>query len=278
MNKATLEQWVGKSQISHDIIESRPVRLMKSIVDYPSGLEHDTMLPALWHWLYFPDITPLDQLASDGHAQKGGFLPPIALPRRMWAGGDLKFVKPIRIGDKIERISTIESIKSKRGKTGELCFVTVCHEFICQGTAAIKERHHIVYREQIAKAHIPHSAPDRAKGDWHQLVKPNPAMLFRYSALTFNTHRIHYDREYCRKVENYPGLVFHGPLTATLLVNLAVSKMAGKQLTSFKFRAIAPLFDGHNIEILGRKTDSVVSLWAQNDRNELAMTATANFI
>lgn len=275
--------WIGRSEKNYDIIDLRQAQLMRTIFDRSDEAAMDNFtegseLPPLWHWLYFPTIATLDELGNDGHPKLGGFLPPVELPRRMWAGGRLRFLKPLRIGDRVEKNSTIKNISSKTGKTGKLCFVTVLHEFFVAGETCIQEEHDIVYRENAAagtKPPVPPQAPDDPQ--WSHIISPNPVMLFRYSALTFNGHRIHYDRDYCRDVEGLEGLVVHGPLTATFLIDSALRNNCGKQLQSFEFRAISPLFDTSPFTIAGKIQDQATSLWAQNSDGQLVMKGEAVF-
>jgi 3-methylfumaryl-CoA hydratase len=277
-NEDSFSAWIGKSETNNDTIDARPVRLMRTIMDSDFNAPNNDELPPLWHWLYFPTTATLDELGPDGHPKLGGFLPPVELPRRMWAGGRLQFFRPLRIGDQVEKKSSIKDIATKNGRTGKLCFVTVVHEFMVSGDLCIREEHDIVYREN-AKTGItspsPPAAPDNC--DWSRSIKPGPVMLFRYSALTFNGHRIHYDVDYCRDVEGFEGRVFHGPLTATLLVDLAVRNNPDKPLRSFDFRAISPLFDTKSFLIAGQNHDKMSEIWAQNSDGRLAMKAEAVF-
>ncbi len=275
--------WIGRVEENSDVTDLRQARGMQTITGSLEGsvmkhLANGDELPLLWHWLYFPTPAPLNELGHDGHPKLGGFLPPVKLPRRMWAGGRLKFLRPLKIGDQVEKKSTIKSISRKSGKSGDLCFVTVLHEFTVDGQSRLSEEHDIVYRESAlpgTKPPLPPAAPEQS--DWKRVISPDPVMLFRYSALTFNGHRIHYDRDYCINVEGMEGLVVHGPLTATLLVDLAVQNNPGRMLRSFEFRAISPLFDIHTFAIAGRDEGGVAKLWAQNWQGQLAMKADAVF-
>ena len=283
MTKATHHEenfsaWIGKTQRDYDILDLRQVRLMQTILSGQNELVDGNALPLLWHWLYFPTTTRLDELGQDGHPKLGGFLPPVALPRRMWAGGRLQFLRPLKIGGRVDKKSTIANITAKQGKSGKLCFVTVAHEFSMDGKTCVLEEHDIVYRENrqpTASAPIPPAAPDAF--DWKRNITPGPVMLFRYSALTFNGHRIHYDVDYCRDKEGLEDLVFHGPLTATVLVNLAVQNSAGRRPSSFEFRAISPLYGNQNFMIAGREVGGCLELWAQNSSGQLAMSARMKF-
>ena len=278
MSLENLNSWIEKSQVSRDIFTLGQAQLLEATIKSISNgqLKNNEFLPPLWHWIYFHEASSIDKLGRDGHAAKGDFLPPIDLPRRMWAGGRLTYERHPKIGQKITRNSTIKDITPKDGKSGKLCFVTVLHEFLDQDEQIIfTEEQDLVYREDqtdtSARAPII-TPPDNPTIS--EKISPSPVLLFRYSALTFNSHRIHYDRDYCAEVEGYPGLVFHGPLTATLLANLAMQQNPGKKLQSFSFRATAPLFDTQPFEI---KTDGATTYWAETPEGSLAMKAKATF-
>lgn len=271
-DEAILRQWIGRSQTCSDILHAPPARLMQATLDRQPTLETGSPLPPAWHWLYFLSGAPMSQLGRDGHAETGEFLPPVALPRRMWAGGRLEFQKPVHLGETITKVSTIKNIAVKHGKSGALCFVTVRHEFSDpEGDQRFSEEHDIVYREDpAANAPAPSPVAPPAASIYSETVVPTTVQLFRYSALTFNSHRIHYDRDYCKDVEGYPGLVFHGPLTATLLADLACRKLASTGLKKFSFRAVAPLFDTSPFTL---HHDGNSTVWAQTPQGGVAMTA-----
>lgn len=286
---AVLRRWIGKRQSTTDIIRAQPVVRMQATLDGAATTPRDgEPLPAAWHWLFFLDATPLRELDRDGHAARGEFLPPVALPRRMWAGGRLRFREPMRIGETIRKQSTIQEVVRKTGRTGELCFVTVRHEFSCGAQLKMIEEHDIVYRHdhhdhkhdhEHDHEHAPASvsaAPTDA--DASRQITPTRVMLFRYSALTFNSHRIHYDAEYCRDVEGFPDVVVHGPLTATWLVAMASEQCGAAALGAFEFRAHRPLFADQPITIACKKQPGQLQLWAANARGELAMRATATLL
>lgn len=275
-----LSQWVGRTESAQDTIDLRPAALMQTVLPTEHSFAPGTPLPPLWNWLYFHAPPPLDQLGRDGHAKKGGFLPPVDLPRRMWAGGRFWFDGDLRIGDAVERRSTILKVAPKEGRSGKLCFVTVGHEYLREGEAVWREEHDIVYREDPepgAPKPTPQAAPEGFAA--REVVTPSIVMLFRYSALTFNGHRIHYDREYARQVEGYPDLVFHGPLTATFLADFARREAQGKRLTQFSYRALSPLFDTAPFEMRlsrpGVSQAGRLSLCAVAPEGGQAMTAEA---
>ena len=209
--------------------------------------------------------------------KRGGFLPPVDLPRRMWAGGRLEFCRQIKVGDKIRRVSSIKDIVSKKGRTGEMIFVTVAHQILDEHGVLINEEQDIVYRDLVPEeAPTPSYKTTDETSEFSMEIVPNPVTLFRYSALTFNGHRIHYDRKYCLEEEGYPGLVFHGPLTATHLAQLLLSRGDDIELTDFRFRAIKPLFDNHAFLVHGKERDpGVYNLWATDYLGHVAMEAQA---
>ncbi|MGP1394641.1 MAG: FAS1-like dehydratase domain-containing protein [Inquilinaceae bacterium] len=279
LDPSVLNRWIGRQDAVTDVIDPRPARLMRGVVGGGDGPDAGAALPPLWHWLYFLSAPPLDALGRDGHARLGGFLPPVALPRRMWAGGRLTFHRPIGIGDTAERRSEIVSVALKRGRAGPLCFVTVSHVVSVGGAPCLTEEHDIVYRDAPKPGEAPGPPARPPTGAlWARTVTPDPVMLFRYSALTFNGHRIHYDRLYCREVEGYPGLVVHGPLIATLLVAAAVEHTPDRRLAGFSFRAVAPLFDTAPFVLKGRGEEGgIVPVWAETPGGGLAMRAEAVF-
>jgi len=270
-----LQAWVGREESTEDDLIRRPAMLMRSIIPTAEDLVEGSPLPPLWSWLYFPVAAPLDQLGPDGHPARGGFLPPVTLPRRMWAGGRLRFPGDLNIGDHAVKRSRILKVAPKTGKSGALCFVTVEHVISVRGAPCVIEEHDIVYREAAGPGEGP--PPPRGAtlaGDVRERVTPGSVMLFRYSAVTFNGHRIHYDRDYCTTVEGYPGLVVHGPLIATQLADLAVRR-SGRPLASFSFRAVSPLFDTAPYDIVAAAEGDVWKLEAQTLDGHLAMEAEA---
>jgi len=237
-----------------------------------------SVLPPLWHWLYFLPIYRLDQANYDGHAALGGFLPPVKLPRRMWAGSRVSFLYDLTIGTEARKVSTIKSIQQKSGKSGDLVFVTVAHQVFQNDTCCIEEEHDIVYR---SAPNIHATAPVLKTTDtppeFSYVVKPDPILLFRYSALTFNGHRIHYDQPFCIETEGYEGLVVHGPLLATMMLDLIRQNFPDAVVKYFQFRALAPVFDTMKFEVCGCKiSSSEVEIWIKRDDGVLAMSGSAN--
>ena len=234
-------------------------------------------VPPLAHWLYFLPSALQGEIGADGHPRRGGFLPPVSLPRRMWAGGRLRFHHDLKVGDEAERRSTIANVSAKHGRSGPLVFVTVRHEVADARGVALTEEHDIVYRDDPApQAPAAAQVPARTDEAFGRELVPDPVLLFRYSALTFNGHRIHYDRGYVTEVERYPGLVVHGPLIATLLVDLLRRELPGARLRSFTFRSVGTLFDLHPFALCGkREADGSVALWARDHQGHCAMQAEA---
>ena len=284
MNTTTstgLASWIGRQETVTDAIGPTPVIALTATLDHPaSSTEPGVALPPLWHWLYFLPMHRQSEIGADGHAKRGGFLPPVPLPRRMWAGSQFEFRSPVRIGDRVARTSTIDNVTSKEGRTGELVFVKVRHELRCNEAEdpALVEFHDIVYREAQRADDVP-PAPKKADtgAAWQREIVPDDVLLFRYSALTFNGHRIHYDRRYVTEVEGYPGLIVHGPLIATLLMDLLRRQLPEAQVASFRFRAMRPIFDLHPFRVNGelQSDGHTVRLWASDHEGWLAMDATA---
>jgi 3-methylfumaryl-CoA hydratase len=270
--------WVGRSETQKDSITLAPMAALTATLDRDDASPREgDLLPPLWHWLYFLPRHRQDELGPDGHAKLGGFLPPVPLPRRMWAGGRLCFHRPLHAGDAIERSSLITRIDTKRGQSGELVFVTVQHQIRNASGLAIEEEHDIVYREAPrpgGPTPPPQPAPETSA--FSREIVPDPALLFRYSALTFNGHRIHYDRSYVTEVEGYPGLVVHGPLIATLLLDLLRRVKPDAEVSRFAFKAVRPIFDLHAFSVHGQpEGDRAFKLWARDHEGFVAMTATA---
>jgi len=244
----------------------------------PRAIVDGDGVPPLWHWVYFHNPTRASELGQDGHAALGDFMPPVPLPRRMWAGGQLNFVAPLRVGELARRESRVRDVKLKQGRTGKLCFVEVEHCYFVGTELRFSEIHNIVYRDSKqpdeASAQPP-KAPQDAQ--WTREVIPDSTLLFRYSALTFNGHRIHYDIDYCRDVEGYPGLVFHGPLTATMLLQLAMEQNPNRSLKGYEFRAYSPLFNNAPFTLNGKPDGNNAIMWATIPSNGVAMRATASF-
>lgn len=275
-----LKEWIGTSETVTDTLTATPYAALSATLDRPAERPlPGTALPALWHWLYFLPLYRQSEVGADGHARRGAFLPPVALPRRMWAGSQFTFHAPLHIGDEVVRTSTIDDITEKEGRSGALVFVKVRHELRRQGEQqpALTEFHDIVYRPAAQPGAVepaPVAAPLEA--EWERKVVPDDVLLFRYSALTFNGHRIHYDRRYVTEVEGYPGLVVHGPLVATLLLDLLREHRPDAVVARFEFRALRPVYDIHHFFLCARpRPDGGIDLWARDHEGWLTMQAHA---
>ena len=270
----TLRQWIGSSRVEHDTVTETPVRLLAATLDRPHAPAAGDALPCLWHWLYFLPATKQSELGPDGHAPRGDFMPPVPLPRRMWAASSLELHAPIRIGDAITRRATIASVDEKCGRSGRLVFVRIVQDIEGPQGPAVSEERVIVFRESRPSGAVePKPPPDNAQ--WAQRIVPDPALLFRYSALTFNSHRIHYDLAYATGVEAYRNLIVTGPLLATLLVELVATRLPEHNIDRLSIRATSPLYAGEPCTIAGRRDGGVVQLWATGSDHALAMTARA---
>lgn len=266
--------WIGCVEERQDRLDPARSNALLAAIGRELGLSAGDPLPELHHWLHFWDPKMPDQTGPDGHPKKGGFLPPIPLPRRMWAGGRLIFRTPLVLGEEVRRVSTILSIEEKSGRSGTLMFVTVGHQLFAGDRLAIEEEQDLVYREPAEVAGTAASVPDGPEEEGAlAYVDPDAVLLFRYSALTLNSHRIHYDLPYATGEEHYQGLVVQGPLQATLLAGLAVDRLGGP-LAAFRFRGVAPAFAGHGLALHAETGETETNLWAVQ-RGVRTMTAVA---
>lgn len=274
-----LRGWIGREDSASEILSPALIRQFNATFDWSSGEAPGDVAPLLIHFCLAQPTVPTTELGPDGHAARGGFLPPVPLPRRMWAGGAFAFHGDILIGDEVTRRSVVKDVVLKQGRTGPLCFVTVEHEVTANGRPALTERQDIVYREAPAKGQVSAKpAADPAPlGEHSRRITPSAAYLFRYSAMTFNGHRIHYDKDYVRDVEGYPGLIVHGPLQATLLCQFAAD-LKGKRPEAFSFRSIGTIFDTADFTINAVEAEnSGLRLWAAQQDGPVAMEATATW-
>lgn len=275
-----LRQWIGRTQDATDIITAQLVKGLRAtlFLDVGTPVEGD-IAPFTTHWCLAQPVVAMSEIGSDGHPARGGFLPPVPLPRRMWAGGQIEFIDPLRVGDMVTRSSRISDVTMKTGSTGALCFVSVDHTITTPRGVAIKERHDIVYRDlappgDTKAALAPAPAPAAKHRESHMA---DPVLLFRYSALTFNGHRIHYDRNYVTKVEGYPGLIVHGPLQASLLIEFAAKLRGGKPPAKFVYRGVQPLFDGAEFSVNGNEVAAGLEVWTANAAGVPTMKGTASW-
>lgn len=268
-----LRSWTGRESTETDIAAKAPLDGLAALLDHDLPPWRTGEVPPLGHWLYFLPHSRQSRIGADGHPQRGGVMPPVPLPRRMWAAGAVTFHAPIGIGDKMTRRSVVSDVSAKKGASGDLVFVTVLHDIRdSAGALCIEERQDIVYRGESAPAPPPPPREPPAPPVVTRLVQPDPVLLFRFSALTFNSHRIHYDRDYARDVEGYPGLIVHGPLSATLLVDHFLRGTPQADVAAFSFRAIRPLFDTEPVSLhVDPETDS---LWSAGPDHHPAMMAT----
>ncbi|HEF5155816.1 hypothetical protein UA18_05888 [Burkholderia multivorans] len=273
----SFDAWIGRREDSVDRITPAPIRLLRATLDDAEPSALPDVLPPLWHWLYFLPGERQSNIGTDGHARRGGFLPPVALPRRMWAGGRLQFLRPLAVDTPIQRRSTIANVQSKSGRSGQLVFVTVLHEIGDAQGVAIREEQDIVYRDApppaAAGTPAPAAQPAPTDEQYSRIVTPDPVLLMRFSALTFNGHRIHYDRPYAMEEEGYPGLVVHGPLIAMLLMEELRRRHPGKTIRAFDFKAVSPLFDTAPFTVNGKLEGHTARVWARGPQGQLAMQA-----
>jgi|tagenome__1003787_1003787.scaffolds.fasta_scaffold20793428_2 3-methylfumaryl-CoA hydratase len=275
-----MRSWIGRTTSARDVITPRLAEELRATLDRDGPpLREGDQCPLAIHWCLAPPIVPQSRVGPDGHPARGDFLPPVPLPRRMWAAGRLEFFDALRVGDAVERHSKIADVNIKEGRSGRLCFVAVDHEIATARGLALKERHDIVYRDAPSGNPV-QQAPPRGEparqAQWRETRAADAVMLFRYSALTFNGHRIHYDRQYVTEVEGYPGLIVHGPLQATLLVEFAASIRSAAPKV-FVFRALNPLFDGQEFTLNAADSDGAVELWITGPEGRTTMAGKAEW-
>ena len=278
MKTENLQEWVGKTEERNDLLTSFPANAMAATLNHEQlDYTENKSLPPLWHWLYFLPIFKLSEAGYDGHAALGDFLPPVQLPRRMWAGSRMEFFSPLQVGREYKKTSKIKSVTAKSGSSGDLVFVTVSHEVSNGPAVFINEEHDIVYREKATNSAVATKLVEAPKDfDFSIDINPDPVLLFRYSALTFNGHRIHYDLPFCTETEGYGGLIVHGPLLATLLLDGLARHKPDAVVQNFEFRAMAPVFDNMKFQVKGIEQQSgEYSLWIEREDGSIAMNAKA---
>ena len=275
-----LRQWIGRTAEASDVVTAQLVKGLRATLFQEVG-EPKPGDAAPWtaHWCLAPPVFPMSQLSQDGHPARGGFLPPVPLPRRMWAGGELEFSELLRVGDEVKRTSRIADVTMKTGSTGVLCFVSVEHLITTARGTALRERQDIVYRDMASGQQAPPAKPAAPPpvAKHRESHMSDPVLLFRYSALTFNGHRIHYDRDYVTKVEGYPGLIFHGPLQASFIVELAAKLHGGTAPKKFSYRGVQPLFEGSEFSVNANDTGAGLELWTANSEGQPTMKGTATW-
>ncbi|WP_422377125.1 FAS1-like dehydratase domain-containing protein [Roseibium sp.] len=274
-----LRRWIGQEDSASETLSPALVRQFNATFDRSSGETPGDAAPLLIHFCLAQPSVATAELGPDGHAARGGFLPPVPLPRRMWAGGAFAFHGDILIGDELTRRSTVKDVVLKQGRTGPLCFVTVQHDVTANGRPVLTERQDIVFREaaSVQETTTKPAVEAAAQGDQFRRIAPSAAYLFRYSAMTFNGHRIHYDKDYVRDVEGYPGLIVHGPLQATLLCQFAAD-LKGSCPAEFSFRSIGTIFDTADFTVNAADAeDGSLRLWSAQVGGPVAMEATASW-
>lgn len=273
-----LRQWVGRTTEASETVTAQLVKGLRATLFQEIGEpKAGDAAPFTVHWCLGQPVFPMSELGPDGHPTRGGFLPPVPLPRRMWAGGRLEFFDALRVGDEARRLSRISDVTLKTGSTGQLCFVSVEHTVTSPRGLAVRERHDIVYRDMGGAQSAPAKPAAPPSAQHRETHMADPVLLFRYSALTFNGHRIHYDRDYVTKVEGYPGLIVHGPLQAALIVELAARLRGGKPPRSFTYRGVAPLFDGAAFSVNANDDGAAMELWTANAAGQPTMKGTATW-
>jgi 3-methylfumaryl-CoA hydratase len=271
-----LSSWEGREETREDVISLSPVQMLAATLDRdPAAFSDGDLLPPLYHWLFFPSLTRTSDLARDGHARLGEFMPPVPFPRRMFAGARVDYRGQLRIGQRVERVARIETVRYTEGRSGPLVFVTVTYELSDADGLKLVEEQDIAYRPATAsKGSAPKAESSPPQADFSREIVPDEALLFRFSALTFNAHRIHYDLPYT-KGEGYPAIVVHGPLTAVLLADLVTHETGQPTLEHFSFRAKSAFFLGERITLLGKRADKSVELTAMSDKGVAGFTASA---
>ena len=255
--------WIGSGERKADAMDPGHAARIAATLGGAAPAQGEA-LPPLWQWAFFISTVGMDGLGTDGHPSRGGFLPPAQDRNRMWAGGRVEFRQPLKVGVQAERVSTVADVKEKTGRTGALLFVTVRHEYHQAGQIVIQEEQDIVYRQPSPPKLVGSEPAPQAQ--WRDTVHPSSVLLFRYSAVTFNGHRIHYDHPYVTGTEGYPGLVVHGPLIATEMVAAFTRTHPKARLTHLSYRGLRPLISPAPFQVAGRLTEpGVAQLWAEQD-------------
>jgi len=276
-NLAELLPWVGRTLEESDALEPFRAAALAAALDRTTPLQRGDELPPVWHWLYFLHTPRAESTREDGHpAVEGGLLPPTLPPRRMWAASELHFEAPLILGTPARKRSTIAAIDAKTGRSGSLVFVHVEHVISQADTPRVRERQTLVYRPAaVGPQPAPAAEPAPSDPTWQHTWTPDPVLLFRYSALTYNSHRIHYDREYARTREHYAGLVVQGPLLASLLLELVAETAPERRVRAFQFRARRPAFAGEELHVCGNPDGDEVELWTSDATGALGVSAHA---
>ena len=275
------DEWIGKSKDRNDSMAPEQLQRFEAMLDRnPNDVQAGTVLPPCAHWIYFTPVDPHSEITEDGNAKKGEFLPPVELPVRMWAGGKIQFKKQLRAGMPADKKSTIIKIDEKEGSSGKLCFVTIRHQINVSGSAVIDEEQQIVYREASEQGvHPIRTMPMDIDYDWKKQKLIDSVLMFRFSALTFNSHKIHYDYKYATEQEGYPNLVVQAPLLLVLMMNEFKSKTDGKVIEEIEYKATGPVFLGEEITITSKDVDNTrVEMRALGPDNKIALQASVKWI
>lgn len=268
--------WIGRTVVAEEVAERWPIAGLCAALDKTHVPNSGEPILPLGHWIYFPPTVPQSHIGPDGHPRRGDFLPPLRQPRRMWAASDVAFIRPIRLGERVRKTARIANITEKAGKSGSLVFVTVENDYDIESVRVLTETQTLVYRDDPVPGETP-PPPKTAPTEpaWSVRVDPDPALLFRYSAVTFNAHRIHYDEPYAKETEGYPAIIVQGQLTATLMLQAFTDAHPGRQPAAFSFRALKPLFSGASFFVEGAQgaDQNSFKLWARDADGNLSMTA-----
>ncbi|MEN3145640.1 MaoC family dehydratase N-terminal domain-containing protein [Ochrobactrum sp. WV_118_8] len=275
MDIAKLTPWIGRNETRKAFVDAWPIEGLKALLDHAEAAEQGAIAPLLSQWLYFGPTVAQSQIDVDGHPKRGGFLPPVALPRRMWAASDIRFHTPLRIGAPVIKTAEIADVSLKQGESGALVFVKVMNRYESDDTLAIEEEQTLVYRDHPPAGSVaPTGKQAPAAPAWSERHCPDETMVFRYSAVTFNAHRIHYDRDYATGTEGYPGVIVQGQLLATLMLN-ACPAGTDQKIRRFSFRGVQPVFTNETVFAEGRENDAGFDLWIRDDKGVVRMTGTA---
>jgi 3-methylfumaryl-CoA hydratase len=273
---ADLQRWVGREALAADPMTPFGARALAALLDHTHVPDSGDALPLAWHWLYFLEAPSTAATGLDGHPRTGDFLPPVPLPRRMWAAGTVALERPLHLGERAEKRSTIRAITAKDGKSGPLVFVTVEHCVTQGGAVCVREEQTLVYRSAAqGPSPLPPGEPAQIAADWSRTFTPSAVLLFRFSALTYNAHRIHYDRQYATAVEFYPSLVVHGPLLLIQLLDLVERGDSPTPLASVRFRAVRPSFVDAPLQLRAHRERESILLCSADEQNCVGMSAVA---
>lgn len=274
MDIEKLMPWRGRTEVRSAFVDAWPVEGLKALLDHSAARDRGSEAPLLAQWLYFGPTVAQSLLDVDGHPKRGGLLPPVELPRRMWAASDIRLHSPLRIGEAVTKTSEIADISLKQGESGALVFVKVANRYESGGILLLEESQTLVYRDHPPVGSVPPAGKQAPQAPaWTVRHSPDETMVFRYSAVTFNAHRIHYDLAYATGVEGYAGVIVQGQLLATLMLD-ACQANTDRKIRRFSFRAVQPVFVGEAVLAEGRQTESGYDLWIRDETGAVRMTGT----